>query len=148
MGTLLRNVFGEDKNFLQDFPMVIGILWFLYHWYQNYSRWSWSEQLPLLILVSLMTTFYAWINDYLLILVAIIQASIWLMNNLSRPYSKSIIFIYVIINSMIWVSTFSGGSEEEFVWVVPAIFIIYLLTRNIYIKEKLLNFSFNKKTFA
>ena len=81
-----------------------------------------------------MTTFYVWINDYLLLLVAIIQASIWLIYDPLRPYSKLMILMYLIINLMAWVTAFSVHSEKWILWMVPALFINYLLLKILSIK--------------
>ena len=131
LGNLLRSVLGNDKHYLQYCPTIVGIAWLFYHWYHNCLKWVWAEQAPLLLFMSLMTTFYVWINDYLLLLVAIIQASIWLIHDPLRPYSKLMILIYLIINLMAWVTAFSVHSEKWILWMVPALFINYLLLKNI-----------------
>jgi hypothetical protein len=126
-GYWLRSLLEKDKHYLQYFPTIAGIVWFIYHWHHNRVKWEWAEQVPILIFMSLMTTFYAWVNDYVLLFVAIIQASVWIIHNPLRAYSKFIIFIYVIINLMAWVTAFSFRSEKWIVWMVPALLLNYVL---------------------
>ncbi|PKN38434.1 MAG: hypothetical protein CVU62_06200 [Deltaproteobacteria bacterium HGW-Deltaproteobacteria-2] len=136
LGYWLRSIWGKEKLFLQFFPTIVGTVWFFYYWHRNYAKWVWAEQVPLLLFVSLMTTFYVWSNDYLLLIVAIIQASVWLINAPLRPYSEFMIFLYYLISLMAWVTVFSARSEKWIIWMVPALLINYLLIRNFYIKAK------------
>ena len=150
LGYWLRSLLGKEKYFLQYFPTIVGTIWLFYHWYRNYAKWAWAEQTPILLFVSLMTTFYVWNNDYLLLIVAIIQASVWIIDNPLRPYSKFMIFLYVLINLMAWVTAFSVHSEKWIIWMVPALFINYLLIKNISIKAnaKTHQLSLNEKPSA
>ncbi|MFZ2398546.1 MAG: glycosyltransferase family 87 protein [Smithella sp.] len=133
-GYWLISLWGTKKHFFEYLPTIAGAAWLFYHWHRNYTKWEWAGQVPLLLFVSLMTTFYVWSNDYLLLIVAIIQASIWLISEPLRPYSKFMIFLYVLINLMAWVFAFSFRSEKWAFWMVPALFINYLLIKNYSIK--------------
>jgi hypothetical protein len=133
-GYWLISLVGTKNHFFEYLPTIVGTGWAFYHWHRNYTKWEWAEQVPLLLFVSLMTTFYVWSNDYLLLIVAIIQASVWLSNEPLRLHSKFMIFLYVLINLMAWVIVFSFHSEKWAFWMVPALFINYLLIRNFYIK--------------
>jgi hypothetical protein len=42
------------------------------------------------------------------------------------------IFIYVIINLMAWITAFTVRSEKWIIWMVPALFINYMLIKNFY----------------
>ena len=150
LGYWLRSLLGKEKHFLQYFSTIVGTAWFFYYWHRNYAKWEWAEQVPILIFMSLITTFYVWSHDYLLLIVAIIQAGVWFINEPLHTYSKFMIFIYVIINLMAWVTTFSARSEKWFIWIVPALFINYLLIKNFYIKAnaKAHQLSWNEKPSA
>lgn len=133
LGYWLRSLLGKEEHFLQYLPAIVGTAWFVYYWYRNYVKWEWAEQVPILIFMSLMTTPYVWVNDYVLLLVAIIQASVWIIDNPLRPYSKFMIFIYVIINLMAWITAFTVRSEKWIIWMVPALFVNYLLVKKLQI---------------
>jgi hypothetical protein len=133
LGYWLRSLLGKEEHFLQYLPAIVGTAWFVYYWYRNYVKWEWAEQVPVLIFISLMTTPYVWVNDYVLLLVAIIQASVWIIDNPLRPYSKFMIFIYVIINLMAWITAFTVRSEKWIIWMVPALFVNYLLVKKLQI---------------
>jgi hypothetical protein len=128
-GYFLRLVLGNEKHYLQYCPTVLGLAWFFYHWRYNSMKWAWAEQMPLLLFMSLMTTFYVWVNDFVLLLVAIIQAGCWLVHYHPSPYSKIMIFMYAVINLLAWVTAFSSPSEEWIIWMPPALFVNYLLLR-------------------
>jgi len=134
LGYWLRSLWGKEKHFLQYLPTLAGTAWLFYHWQRNYKKWSWAEQVPLLLFVSLMTTFYVWVNDYLLLIIAIIQAGVRLINEFRHPYAKLMIFLFALINLMAWVTVFSFPSEKWIIWMVPALLVNYLLVRNSSIK--------------
>ena len=129
LGYFLRVMFGTDKHYLQYVPAVLGFAWLFFHWTRHRQRWLWAEQLPLLIFMSLMTAVYVWVNDYVLLLVAILQAGLWLVCYHSRPHARWTIVIYVLINILAWVTAFVSSSEEWIVWMPPALFLIYLALR-------------------
>ena len=52
-------VFGEDRFGLQFVPTVIGLGWLVIHAWRHGSReWNWSEQMPLVLLISFATASY------------------------------------------------------------------------------------------
>jgi Glycosyltransferase family 87 len=76
LGTVLRLVFGEELFRLQFIPMLLGLAWFAWHWRKRSSEWNWTEQFPLLLLVSFVTAPYgAWPFDMVLLL----PAAVWLV---------------------------------------------------------------------
>jgi hypothetical protein len=92
IGTVLRMAVGEEIFRLQFIPMMLGLLWFVWHrWYIRSYRSSngpirdWCEELPLLLLVSFVTAPYgAWPFDMVLLL----PATMWLiLNAFSTPPS-------------------------------------------------------------
>ena len=58
----LRNIFpllfGRSDRWLQSLPTVIGFAWLIYYWRRNRARWQWSEELPLILLVSVTTSVF------------------------------------------------------------------------------------------
>ena len=76
-----------------------------------------------------MTTFYVWENDFALLIVAIIQASIWQIHPPRNLFFKYSVIIYMIINIFAWITYFTASSEQMITWIVPALFVNYMLTR-------------------
>lgn len=72
LGTLLRIAFGQEYFRLQFVPVAVGLAWFVWHRART-REWNWLEQLPLLLLVSFVTTPYgAWPFDMVLLLPAVV----------------------------------------------------------------------------
>jgi hypothetical protein len=64
----LRVLFGRQHTWLQYVPCVPGAAWFSWYWSRHRKAWSWSEHLPLLLLVSFASSPYSWSEDYVIAL--------------------------------------------------------------------------------
>lgn len=126
VGTFLRLCFGFQQDWLQYIPALAGLIWFLVYWRTHRDDWVWEDRLPLLILVSLMTTFYTWPSDYLMILPAVIQAAVWIRREPGVRHAGWILFLYAVINVSAGVSTFFL-SYQWYVWMPYAFWINYIL---------------------
>src|SRR6266481_2047719 len=61
IGSILRLLFGAELVWLQLIPAIPALIWLGFHWRKHHAGWTWGEQMPLLTLVSFLTTFYgAW----------------------------------------------------------------------------------------
>jgi hypothetical protein len=90
--------------------------------------WIWEDQLPLLILVSLMTNFYTWPSDYLMILPAVIQGAVGIYQNPGVRYFRGIVLLYVMINVFAVLSTFYLG-WHWWIWIPYALWINYIFAK-------------------
>ena len=119
LGTLLRMAFGETRFGLQFVPVVIGVGWFGWHWRKHVRDWNWAEQLPVLILVSFVTSPYgAWPFDMVLLLPAVIYMFV-----VSR--STVILAALVVINLGCLVMNLAHLVSFWFIWVPPAVLAVY-----------------------
>ncbi len=76
LGMALRLLLGEDQFRLQFLALVPGLLWLAFYWRRHRQDWDWSERLPMLLLVSLLTAAYgAWLFDLVLLLVPFLQVA-------------------------------------------------------------------------
>jgi len=120
LGTVLRLGFGEELFKLQFVPMLAGLAWFAWHWKRNAAKWNWTDQLPLLLLVSFVTAPYgAWPFDMVLLLPAVVQ-----LIALRRP---AVLAALVAINLACLAMNLLKTGSFPFIWVSPAILIVYLL---------------------
>ena len=71
IGMVLRVMFGESRFWLSFLPPVTGIAWGVWYYARNRSAWDWPERVPVIILVSCLTSPYGWIYDQVLLLVPI-----------------------------------------------------------------------------
>ncbi len=70
-GVVLRLAFGLEHFKLQFIPVLFGLAWFAIYYARQSKRWSWDEQVPLLLAVSFLTAPYgAWPFDMPLLLPA------------------------------------------------------------------------------
>jgi hypothetical protein len=76
IGGVLRDSFGMQHGWLQFVPTVMGMLWFSVHWRRHRHAWDWQEQIPLLLLVSLVTAPYSWAHDFVLALPALMALGV------------------------------------------------------------------------
>jgi hypothetical protein len=127
IGMYLRLLFGGHRHWLQFMPTMLGTLWFLYYWRKHRKTWRWDQQMPLIILMSLMTTFYGWLNDYTMLLPVIIQAAAWVFNSRKDFVFNWVIIAYISVNGLAWAIFMQG--EHFFIWMVPAVLLIYLALR-------------------
>ncbi len=137
MGTYLRYyVFGLDQFWIQFVPAGVGVLWMIYFWYHHREEWSWAEQLPLILFLSMILSPYSWTYDLVVLIPAVILAMIWISRGWRRPTTILLIIIFVgigILDTLLH----TRFDEFWFVWVAPAIFGWYLLIRWQYGKYRL-----------
>jgi hypothetical protein len=143
LGTLLRMAFGRDKVWLHVLPPAIGMLWLLYLWQRHRRDWVWSEQLPLVLLVSFLTTFYgAWTCDRVVLLVPVIQAAVWVMQSARWQVRAAGLAMYLAMNALAptmfflesgtrfgWERVHPATVEMSLGWMTPAIIVAYLVLR-------------------
>ena len=132
LGHTLRLVFGEQREWLQFVPLVPGTAWFLAYWARHRKTWEWAEQAPLLLLVSFLTTFYAWSYDYVLLLVPIIQVACLMSRDFRLFPSMAAIGVYLSFSVLYCVINLAGcGDQVYFLWMLPAFLLAYLGLRRL-----------------
>ena len=134
IGSLLRTFLGVEKFYLQFVPMLLGFIWFIFYWRVHRKYWSWVEQMPLLLLVSIATTPYGWEFDQVVLLLPVL--SIFINQSLSpkRQHLSSIAIIisYIAINSLALMINYLHWSSFFFCWMAPAWLIWYLIAHTYY----------------
>lgn len=98
----------------------------MFYWPAHRCGWVWTSRLPILILMSLMSNFYMWPSDYLMILPAVIQATVWILQEHGVRHAVSFVVLYAAINVLaigsIYFLFFHG-----YVWMPFALWICYAL---------------------
>ena len=124
LGSLLRLAFGEGMFGLQFIPVFAGLAWFGRYWSRYERRWEWSEQLPLLLLVSFLTAPYgAWPFDMVLLL----PAAVWLVLRVRGPMRGPVMVGLLAVNVGCLVLNVLRISSFWFIWVAPAMLLLYTL---------------------
>jgi hypothetical protein len=134
IGSYLRVTLGLEKFWLQFLPPALGSLWFLYYWFQRRQEWHWQSEMPLLLLVSLVTTPYSWTYDLILVLPAIIVAAIGMLPRLQRwPFKLADVLIiasYLALN-VLNLALHRSLNEFWFGWLAPGLLLLFLIIRRV-----------------
>jgi hypothetical protein len=136
IGSYLRFFWlGTDKFWLQFLPTIVGIIWFIYYWSKKHKSWNWLEELPLLLLISMLTASYSWTYDLVILLPAILQAAIWILSDWKR-WSTIFLFIYFLCINILYLILHKILNDFWFFWMTPAILVWYLLTKKAHISDE------------
>jgi hypothetical protein len=76
---------------------ILGVFWFAYHWRRRRHNWNWTEQLPVLVTVSVLTAAYGWIFDQTVLAIPIIALAAAVSRERSRlPWN--LVILYTVLN--------------------------------------------------
>ena len=129
IGSYLRFFwFGIDKFWLQFLPTVFGGIWFIYYWSKKHSSWNWLDELPLLLLISLLTSSYSWTYDLVILLPAVLQVTIWILSDWKHWWTLFLAIIFATIN-MLYLVLHKNLTDFWFGWMTPILLIMYLALR-------------------
>jgi hypothetical protein len=149
LGTVLRLVFGAEHFRLQFVPVLVGLAWFAWYYPRWAKRWNWSDQVPLLVLVSFVTAPYgAWPFDMVLLL----PAALWLIvcvdgkrgregvrsqekeapvSSFLTPHSPSsrwrLSILLAAVNLGCLVCNLLQTGSFAFLWVSPTVLLLYII---------------------
>ena len=124
-GTLLRLLFGHEKIWLQFVPSLAGILWLLQHFRRKGMTWGWNEQMPLLLLVSLLTTSYGWQFDLVLLIPAVLRVIAQISASKNHRAAWFMGIAYGAINVLAFAMNLLEVRDVLFVWITPTILLGY-----------------------
>jgi hypothetical protein len=130
IGTVLRFLFGPERSWLQLLPPLAGAIWFTFYWRQHRRQWMWAEQMPLLLLVSFLTTPYgAWAFDLVVLLVPVMQMAVGLWLSRQRQARLGAVLVYVAVNALALTINLLSVDYLWFIWMTPTLLIVYLVLR-------------------
>lgn len=126
LGTVLRFIFGWDVFWLQFVPPVLGSIWGIVYYFKRRESWMWKTDVPLLLFVASMTIAYGWIMDWVILLVPLEQAAVWILGRSWNLQSKRVVGVYVLANLAITIQSGWGLADFWQIWLPPVILAIYL----------------------
>jgi hypothetical protein len=122
----LRVLIDPDNFRLQFLAMVPGLAWFVPWYWRNRARWDWKEQMPLLLLVSVLTTAYGgWPFDLVLLLVPVLQIAARLQGGDWRQRVAAVA-VHIIVGVVAVVQIALGVEYFWFIWMCPAVLAAYV----------------------
>lgn len=121
-GGLLRQRFGYA--WLQVLPAIAGVVWTVVHYVRHRHSWSWKEQLPILLLASMLLTPYAWLVDEPVILLPLVGASAALAT--TRRGTKLLV-LFAIVNAGIVIALALGVRvvSPYYTWTIWVWIVFY-----------------------
>ncbi len=132
LGTLLRLRAGEDgglvldkeRFWLQFVPLLPGLLWFAWYWLRHRREWDWDERLPMLLLVSALTSPYgAWPFDLVVLLVPVLRVAARLDREGPRPAWKAARAYHLAVNGLALALVALTLDYIWFIWMTPALLL-------------------------
>jgi hypothetical protein len=122
LGGVLRYYWGPEKMWLQVLSALLGVTWFSFYWLKHRRNWDWTEQTPLLLTVSVLTTSYGWTYDYVVLVPVIVSAAVSLWQRGLNLATGLAIALYLGLNGVILTMNLTGLIREDFwfMWVAPA----------------------------
>jgi hypothetical protein len=127
LGAVLRAAFGRDRFWLQFLPPLAGVAWLVPHWLRHRRTWDWQEQLPLVLLVSLLTTSYgAWAFDLVVLLLPVLGTAAALCRSGRRQLALTALAGYLALNVLALALNLLGVDGFWFLWLTPAVLVGYL----------------------
>jgi hypothetical protein len=129
IGSYLRYFeFGIDQFWLQFLPAILGGIWIFYFWYVRRQTWDWKNELPLILIASIITSPYMWTYDQVILVPVVIQASFWIAEEWKKLPAITLGVFFLVI-SFLDLILHMRFDEFWFIWLAPAILIWYLITR-------------------
>jgi hypothetical protein len=128
LGAVLRAAFGRERFWLQFLPPLVGVAWLVPYWLRHRCDWDWQEQLPLLLLVSLLTTSYgAWAFDLVVLLLPVLRSAAVLGRAGQRPVALAALAGYLAVNALALALNLCGVDGFWFLWMTPVALVAYLI---------------------
>jgi hypothetical protein len=131
VGSLLRELSGTERFDLQFVPTIVGLAWLAaIGWRDRRAAWVWRDRLPMLLLVSFVTSSYgAWPFDLVILLPAVIQIAATLSASGDRTRMTIAVAAYVAMNAGALAMNLAHCTSERFVWMAPSLLAAYVALR-------------------
>lgn len=119
----LRMLIPGWPAWVQFIPAALGVIWAVWYWGRNRTRWDWTDQGALLLGVSVLVSPYSWPFDQVLFLPAILRVC-------SGPISKRTLGVLVGLSALAAVLILKISiTSPAYVWTGPAWLLWYLWAR-------------------
>ena len=129
IGTAVNALFGSNSLWLRWLAAFGGMLWLLRYWRKNATQWNWSVDLPLILLASVATAPFSWTFDYVILLPALMQGSVWLGAVVKRQRVRGFSAIYLALCSILLFGKILVRNDFWYFWLAPAFLILYIWLR-------------------
>ena len=125
LGSALKNLVTPESSLSQFLPSLLGMFWLPFYWKTYKSNWQWSHQMPVILLVSLTTTFFAWTCDQVVLLPALLQGTVWCLDNRFRASTFLPMTFYLVVNFGAPLLKFFTPHDFWYFWLALTWLLIY-----------------------
>jgi len=126
LGSLLTLYVPHGNVPIQFLPPLAGTLWFLWYGQRHKENWDWSEQMPIMILVSITLSAYAWTYDQVILLPAVFHGLALVNRQSSQWYKNGFVILYGGINACYFVAKLFITTDSYYFWLAPAFLLTYV----------------------
>ena len=129
LSTALGLIFGLDNLWVRYIPPALTLIWFIFYWRKQRIDWNWTEQMPLLLLVSQATTVFAWVWDQIILLPALICGAVWAYHGGRRRIIAAVLvgFLMIDLAPLLVMSGVLIPEGFSLFWMVPLFLLAYSL---------------------
>jgi len=113
IGYLLRSNLPPHAAWLQYLPTAIACCWAIYYFAPRRSSWDWIHNGALLMLVSVMTSPYAWVSDHSVLIPALL-AGAW------RAGSRAPVAVLALLSASIDIAQLAGKNMHSVLYTLVA----------------------------
>jgi hypothetical protein len=129
LGALLRLLFGAGQFWLQFVPPAVGTAWFLLYWRRHHATWDWSEQMPWLLLASMVATAHGWEYDQVVLLLVVLPVAVGVLGMRRALTAYWIVCFYLAIDGLALVLNLLHSPTFFYIWLAPALLSWYWIAR-------------------
>jgi Glycosyltransferase family 87 len=98
---MIRALFFHHRFWVQFVPLVLGLLWSAWYYWRNRETWNWQRHGVALLVVTVLTTPYAWMTDEAVLLPAVLQGVVWLTATKLKLRTQMIIVLFILLNILL-----------------------------------------------
>jgi Glycosyltransferase family 87 len=100
---VLRLLFFHRFFLVQFIPLAVALIWCVWFYRRHHSQWQWHSHGLALMLVSVLTTPYAWLTDEVVLLPAVLQVALWAYNARERFTwkTKTVLILFACLNALL-----------------------------------------------
>jgi hypothetical protein len=100
---VIRILFFRHLFWVQFVPLALGLAWGIWFFLARISNWIWWRHAPALLIVSVLTTPYAWLADETVLLPAILQAAAFVYQARAdmKVRNKLALSIFALLNALL-----------------------------------------------
>lgn len=126
LGTAISVLVGNRHSWWRWLPPLAGVLWLCIYWRKNAGRWAWTDELPLVLMVSVATAPFSWTFDYVVLLPAVIQSAVWLSASDPRGHARWYAALYLSLCLIVFIGKAFVRTDFWYFWLAPALLVLYV----------------------